>query len=780
MKNKSAKKFTYSLLAGNLAMTIIGAIIAVILINYFLHQYFLDDIAQKDKLMLYSVKQNMESFLQDATDTLKSIDLSTDYISGVELDQEIKSINQINGYFEDIEVLDMTGVVINTIPENADQIGHNRSGEEYFRYLSNHTEIYWSLPFISSVTGEPTVTVAMKKEDRIIAGYLSLKNIYYLTNKFTEADQNLEAVVLDGYGRYISSYDYNRVSQRQIDPNFNMIIDKSSSKWPAEFIKNDEHLGFAVKIESPEWYLVIYDDYANSMKRINTLLYLFSSLFFAAILIFTIVTLYRSARSSQYINHFVEQTESIAAGNFESDLPEQKYVEFRRLAKSFRMMTENLSERDQRLEQMAYTDSLTGAYNRTYLCHADFCQMYKSADVFGLIFLDIDNFKNINDNHGHIVGDQLLIETCKMLQECITDQCVIARFGGDEFLIIIPDNRDRQIISEIIHRIIGSFNRPVKIEPHSFFVTLSAGISVGERQGYDFDRMLKAADIAMYQVKGSGKNNYKFYNPEMDKKVKKRLQVEQSLRTALDNNELFLAYQPLVFAKDASIRGFEALLRWESKDLGPVSPLDFIPIAEETGMIIRIGEWVLRNACEMIKSINSMNGTDYVMSVNISPIEINSPNFIRNLYEIIEETGTRKEWIEVEITENVFLTNIEEVTTIILHLTLNGISVSLDDFGTGYSSLSYLNKLPIKTLKIDREFIRNLRDNKNNQNMVESIILLAHKMGIFLVAEGVEERAQVEILNEFSCDCIQGFLFSKPLKQEELSDFLNMHERVEP
>jgi EAL domain-containing protein (putative c-di-GMP-specific phosphodiesterase class I) len=284
--------------------------------------------------------------------------------------------------------------------------------------------------------------------------------------------------------------------------------------------------------------------------------------------------------------------------------------------------------------------------------------------------------------------------------------------------------------------------------------------------------MLMDADIAMYQVKQRGKNDFKYYNPEMDRQIRKRLQIEQQLRTALENGELRLVYQPLIRAGTGEIRGFEALLRWESKELGQVSPLDFIPIAEETGMIIKIGEWVLKSACEMIRSINFAYGTDYVMSVNVSPVEINHPMFLNHIYDIVKETGIRNEWIEIEITENVLLTNIDQIISIIIHLSSAGITVSLDDFGTGYSSLSYLNKLPVGTLKIDREFINELIHSKNSQKMVDSIILLAHKLGMFLVAEGVENKEQVKMLEAFSCDCLQGYYFSKPLEPDKLREFI--------
>jgi diguanylate cyclase (GGDEF)-like protein len=394
------------------------------------------------------------------------------------------------------------------------------------------------------------------------------------------------------------------------------------------------------------------------------------------------------------------------------------------------------------------------------------------AELFGMIYLDIDNFKNINDSYGHTLGDDLLITVSERLRGRIGEDVIVTRFGGDEFVLIVPDGRSLQLTHETIDKLIDTFKTPFFIDERGFFVTVSMGISVSEREGYDFDLMLKAADIAMYQAKESGKNNYMFYDPEMDRKIKRRLLIEMNLRNALDDEEFSLVYQPQILAKSGKVRGFEALIRWNNKELGQVSPLDFIPVAEETGMIEKIGKWVIQSACETIRTINSVNGTDYIMSINVSPVQISNPFFLTDLYEIIQETGIKNEWVEIEITENVFLANVEEVISIILHLTSKGILISLDDFGTGYSSLSYLNKLPIDTLKIDREFIRNLIHDKDDQKMVESIVLLAHKLGIFLVAEGVENQSQVRLLNDFSCDCIQGFYFSKPLQSDALLELI--------
>lgn len=772
MKTSRKKTFILSIFAGNLIMIIIPVFVVALVVNYAFHTYLARDIAQKDKMMLYNVKQNVASFLRDAENTLEFVSLTADSRSGEALDREIARINQIKSYFENIEIIDAEGYVVNTLPVNKNQLGHNRSGEEYYAYLDDSGDSYWSVPFISAVSGEPTVTVALKGEDRIVVGYLNLNYLSVLTGQFVETDPDLKALILDGYGRYIAGSDINMVRQRQLEPYFSKLRANTSTTWPIEFMRSDERLGFSMKTESPDWYLVIYDEITESMKKINALLNLFLFLISASVLSFALLSLLRASKIKQHIDQFLRQTETLAAGNFQVDFPDQKYDEFHKLAENFRAMAETLEARDKELERMAYTDSLTGFKNKAYLYELGWMEEPSGAEMFGMIYLDIDNFKNINDSYGHTLGDDLLITVSERLRGCIGEDVIVTRFGGDEFVLIVPDDRSLQFTHETIDKLIDTFKTPFFIDERGFFVTVSMGISVSEREGYDFDLMLKAADIAMYQAKESGKNNYMFYDPEMDRKIKRRLLIEMNLRNALDDEEFSLVYQPQILAKSGKVRGFEALIRWNNKELGQVSPLDFIPVAEETGMIEKIGKWVIQSACETIRTINSVNRTDYIMSINVSPVQIGNPFFLTDLYEIIQETGIKNEWIEIEITENVFLANVEEVISIILHLTSKGILISLDDFGTGYSSLSYLNKLPIDTLKIDREFIRNLIHDKDDQKMVESIVLLAHKLGIFLVAEGVENQSQVRLLNDFSCDCIQGFYFSKPLQSDALLELI--------
>jgi len=596
---------------------------------------------------------------------------------------------------------------------------------------------------------------------------------YYANKSFEYIGSEFEVSILDHNGIYIANPNIDLVNQRRIEPNFNVIEEISSNDGHIHLKKNDRELLLAAsKIDGPDWYLVIYDDYAKSFENINNLLLLFMLLLLLSIIIFAVLSSLRGVTIANYINQFIHKTEEIASGEFNAGVPAQKYKEFNRLADNFKIMSDKLKRRDIELERMAYTDSLTGLSNRMFLNEYAWQENYKNSYLIGLIYLDIDNFKNINDIFGHSVGDLLLISASKRIQEHIADDTILARLGGDEFVVIVPDDINRQRINNTIHKIMEAFKEPLYFEDRSFYVTVSMGISTGINESLDFDMMLKSADIAMYNAKENGKNSFHFFNPDMDIKIKRRLLIEQNLRSALDSNELSLAYQPQIITDSGEARGFEALLRWNNKELGQISPLDFVPIAEETGMIIKIGEWVMRNACHVIKIINDKNNTNYTISVNVSPVEINNPLFINNLDKIIHDSGVKPEWIEIEITENVLLENIEETIAILRHLSSKGVSISLDDFGTGYSSLSYLNRLPIHTLKIDRDFIRDLINNKSNQKMVDSIIVLAHKLGIFLVAEGVETEEQVTVLRDLLCDSIQGHYFSKPITFDELICYL--------
>ena len=770
MSRNGKKKIFQSFFTGNLVTLIIPVALIAILINFTLYNYFNDDISKKDSIIALNMTKNIESFLFEAVDTLIYISLNVDNQEVIDVNEAIDRINSVNNYFENIEIIDQSGKVTYTLSSNAGQIGYTRDGEIYFKYVQNNKSIYWSKPFISPVSGKATITVAIPKGNNTIVGYLNLDQLSHLTTStISELGTGLEVAIVDSYGVYISGKDPALTQQRRAEPNFESIKELSSHRESHIHFEYDrkEYMIVAMKITDPNWYLIIYDDYDQTFSAVNTLLLLFVGLFILSIINSIATSSVRAYRISKYVNEFIDKTETIASGDFKVNFEKQKFDEFERLATNFKIMVDNLKSRDAELENIAFHDRLTGLSNRAYLYAQNQWKngSYKTAETIGLIYLDVDNFKMINDTYGHTVGDEFLIQLSRRMRDSIDKEFIFSRLGGDEFVLLIPDQTDRKKIENTINDIRNDLKRSIDLGDRRIFVTVSMGISIVENgDDYDINTQMRNADTAMYVAKDEGKNSFVYYTPAMNEKINRRMIVEQNLRTGLENGEFHLVYQPLIIAEKSSIAGFEALLRWNCATLGGIGPGEFIPIAEEMGIICKIGDWVMRNACMAIKAINEAEDANYIIAVNVSPIEIRNPEFLQNLDSIVSETGIKPEWLEIEITENVFLESAEGIILKLNQIKEKGIRLSLDDFGTGYSSLSYLKRLPISTLKIDMEFIKDLEFDKDSVKMVESIIVMAHNLGAVVVAEGVETENQVMLLEGISCDRLQGYYFSKPLQ----------------
>jgi diguanylate cyclase (GGDEF)-like protein/PAS domain S-box-containing protein len=424
---------------------------------------------------------------------------------------------------------------------------------------------------------------------------------------------------------------------------------------------------------------------------------------------------------------------------------------------------------EEKIQHMAYFDSLTDLPNRVLLMKTLKTELAKAVEENSqgaLFFIDLDNFKNINDTLGHDYGDKLLIELSNKLKTFKRHDDTVFRFSGDEFIILHPflNNESLLIYAEELLQI---FSNPLQIEEKQVHITSSVGISLYPKHGTEASTLLKNADTAMYKAKELGKSTYTFYNDEMYLKLQRKTNIESVLRTAIENNEFTLLYQPQYDITHNSICGFEALLRLHSKELGFISPAEFIPIAEETGHIVDIGRWVLRAACTKAAQWRN-SGFDFAcMGVNISTIQIQHPGFIDMVSDIIDETGIAPHDLELEITETVLMKSLDSNIDILNDLRSMGIRIALDDFGTGYSSLNYLKKIPITTLKVDKSFIDNLCCSNKEKAIIESIIQMAHHMELKVVAEGVETTDQLEVLKSKYCDKVQGYLFSKPLPESD-------------
>lgn len=442
----------------------------------------------------------------------------------------------------------------------------------------------------------------------------------------------------------------------------------------------------------------------------------------------------------------------------------------------------DISERkvsEDRIKFMAYYDSLTNLPNRTSFMNGlnQQLELTKSKNAKGAVFfIDLDNFKNINDTMGHEYGDKLLIYLAEQFESLMDEKDSICRLGGDEFIMIHPYVEESEV-KLYAKRVLALFNKDFKIDNKQMCITASIGVALYPKDGSDASTILKNADSAMYKAKELGKNRFALFDPEMYLKLERKTTIERILRCAIENNELIINYQPQYDAQKNEIFGFEALLRLNSKEIGFVSPAEFIPIAEECGYITQLGLWVLKESC--IQSVKWFNaGYKFrSISINISSVDLQQPDFLDNIKNIINETSINPSVIELEITETVLMQSLDSSINILKKLMDMGIRIALDDFGTGYSSLNYLRMIPIHTLKIDKSFIDNITSSKKEESIIKNIIQMAHSMNLKVVAEGVETEDQLSILKERKCDYIQGYYFSRPLPANELEKLLSQESK---
>jgi diguanylate cyclase (GGDEF)-like protein len=441
--------------------------------------------------------------------------------------------------------------------------------------------------------------------------------------------------------------------------------------------------------------------------------------------------------------------------------------EISRLADSFNAMSRGITERENRIAHLAFHDSLTGLPNRVLFreqLDGDIRRAVHTHGQVAIFCLDLDGFKSVNDTLGHPVGDEMLKIVGQVVSE-VADAAHVARLGGDEFAIILDDYHDHDRPRALAQAIIDRLREPMTVAGHNIVSGVSIGIAVGPHDGADADTLLKNADLALYRAKQDGRGNFSFFEPALDAAARARRQLELDMREALVKGYFRLDFQPVLSLKSDHIGGFEALLRWDHPTRGLISPVEFIPVAEDTGMIIQIGEWVINEACRQASA-----WPDHLrVAINVSPLQFRSRGLQGVILQALARSGIAPERLEIELTESIFLENTSDTLTLLHNLRSLGIRIALDDFGTGYSSLSYLRSFPFDKIKIDRSFIIGIAIEQNATAIVRAIVDLATALGMETTAEGVEDEEQIVELRAQGCGSIQGFLYSKPVRAEEVA-----------
>ena len=431
--------------------------------------------------------------------------------------------------------------------------------------------------------------------------------------------------------------------------------------------------------------------------------------------------------------------------------------------------------KDTIIDRMNCYDEVTGILNRKYFTEKLeelMKENSKNNTMLALIFIDLDNFKVINDTYGHSTGDIVLREVSNNIKKILSKDCLFARFSGDEFLIALPGIKSEDEVKVFAEKLKRINQQLIVIDEKSIYSSASIGISLYPKDADNVEMLLRTSDMAMNKAKKYGKNGYDFFNVDMMSILKREVEIEKALRHALSSDELFMVFQPKVKLKGRNVEGFEALVRWNSKELGFVSPAEFIPVAENSGLIVEIGKHIMEESFKKCKDLLLETNRKFHVAINISDIQLRDNGFIDLVSKLLEKYEVPPEYIEFEITEGVIMESVGRNIDLLLKLKKLGVSIALDDFGTGYSSLSYLKRLPIDVLKIDKSFVDGIGIDEKSEHIAESIISLSHTLDLKVVAEGVETAEQLDYLVKLKCDSVQGYYFGKPEKFENVKDMI--------
>lgn len=692
--------------------------------------------------------------------------------------------------------------------------GFNPVEQDWYNLaISKHGEIVWTEPYLDFVTQKIIITAARTVPGPSgIEGVIGVSfNLETLSDQISKARIGEDGVVmlLNQSGTIIASRDNYMIGEGLFGSQFKKMIQRTSENNATVEIDDTTYLVRSDMIRQDGMSIVTgiseKEIFFNSIKG-NSPIFIGGVII---ILVFSTIAYLAALKAVRPLEKLGRLMGSVERGNYEVQANVHDYAEISRLSSGFNNMIKGIKKRDEELLisnnglkraeeelrskyeevkesqtilkaseekilRLASHDSLTGLLNRrslTEILHHTL-ERKNNGDLTATIFLDLDNFKTVNDTLGHSFGDQLIIEVANKLTSLSAPNKQVARISGDEFILIIHDIQSEKEAEDVAKEIKNLFDAPIVIEDKMLNITASIGIALHPIHASTSEELLQNADMAMYHAKDAGKNEYRIYDATIKQGVEDKLKIELGIRQALINDEFELFYQPLYSTVEGRVTSIEALLRTNSPALSDYNTFQIIQTAEVTGQIVNLDKWVLKQACHVIQVINSRLEQPIAISINISASHIMQQDFVNNVKEIIEASAVRPEWIKLEITETSLMESFDSNKQKLEELKKLGISFHLDDFGTGYSSLHYLNNLPIDRVKIDKSFVDKMFQSEKDKRMIEMIIYLAHNIGLEVVAEGVEDRNQFEILQDYQCEILQGYFISKPVSFDEILTIL--------
>lgn len=728
--------------------------------------------------MVYSVG----SYLNDASNALDTLALRTEVSDAEQTALSMEVVLEGYEFFDGFYYLDAAGHVQAIAPHDDRYLGLDFSRQEYYRQALKTNRVVISAPFLSLRSGQPAVTLARRdKLGGIIAGELSLAELQRLVTSRIHTNMPFATMVIDQTGTMLANPQASLVSQ-QVNAS-NMQITHLANIGGGNVIywyNNSAYLGNSAVEPISGWKIMSYTK-ASQVYMPYALPAVAFGLISTAVL-----TLFLRMFSTEFQRHVVtplsrlsQATGEIASGSYPA-LPEtlgspQSFDELATLTENFLNMTNAVVERENQLQEMASHDPLTNLANRTLL-HKRLEEQIATAQMsdseFAVLFVDLDDFKTVNDAFGHNTGDMLLNHIAHLLEACCEQGDFISRLGGDEFALIINRQPYTRSVEKIAECILRQLNRPMQIRGQEIYITCSIGISIFPLDGSTGDTLLQNADTAMYQSKSNGKNTLAFYSLEMETRAQERHRLSAAMHHALEQAEFKMVYQPIYSAATCCPAGSEALIRWHNPRLGDVPPARFIPLANDTGLILPLGEWILNTACSENQRLAGPGARDMWMGVNVSERQLRHAGFLDSVRRALDETGLPPGRLMLELTENIFFQGFTEIDALLLEVKRMGVLLALDDFGTGYSTLSCLTQIPFDVIKIDRSLSQHITTSPRQAAIVRGILQIAHDLGMQVVAEGIENEEQLRFYESLGCDLLQGFYFNRPLQSDAFRQLL--------